>query len=125
MLRSLWELRGIPPPVLGFLLLFLIPSVPVRAIELLRDGHTDKAYVFEATGSEITATVDAAEATAKATDWATRFYGDLLHIEKCEFRDKPTRFWSITFARSDGKEKIYAIVLPDGTIVQPHILTKS
>jgi hypothetical protein len=106
------------------LLLFLIPSIPVQAMELLRDQHESEEYVFEADQTEMTATVDAAGATVRATDWATHSYKDLLHIENCEFRDKPTRFWLITFARSNG-EKVYAAVLPDGTIVEPHTLTRS
>ena len=69
-------------------------------MELLRDRHTDKEYVFEADQSETTATVDAAEVTARATDWAIHFYKDLVHIENCEFRDKPPRFWLVTFVRS-------------------------
>jgi predicted pyridoxine 5'-phosphate oxidase superfamily flavin-nucleotide-binding protein len=64
------------------------------------------------TESETAATVDAAEITARATDWATHFYKDLLHIENSEFRDRPPRFWLTTFVRSNG-EKVYAAVLPD------------
>jgi hypothetical protein len=54
--------------------------------------------VFETDETEVAATVDAAGATVRATDWATHFYEDLLHIVDCEFRNKPTRFWLITFA---------------------------
>jgi hypothetical protein len=89
--------------MLRFLLPFLIPSIPVQAVELLRDRHADKEYVFEADQSETAATVDAAELTARATDWATRFYKDLLHIENCEFLHKPPRFWLLTFVRSNGE----------------------
>ena len=108
--------------MLRLLLLFLIQSIPVQAVEILRDRHAGEEYVFEAIQSEVTATVDAAGATAIATDWATHFYGDLLNIESCEFRDKPTRFWLITFARSNGNEEVYAVVLPNGSIVEPHTL---
>jgi hypothetical protein len=106
-----------------FLLLCLIPPIPVQAVELLRDRHSDEEYVFEAYQSEA-ATVDAAEVTARATDWPTHFYKDLVHIENCEFRDNPPRFWLISFVRSNG-EKVYAAVLPDGTIVEPHALRRS
>jgi hypothetical protein len=58
-------------------LLLLIPPIPVHAVELLRDRHADEEYVFEADQSETAATVDAAEVTARATDWATHFYKDL------------------------------------------------
>jgi hypothetical protein len=110
--------------MLRFLLLFLVPPIPVHAVELLRDRHADEEYVFEADRSETAATVDAAEVTAHATDWTTHFYKDLLYIENCEFRHKPPRFWLVTFVRSNG-EKFYAAVLPDGTIVEPHTLRRS
>jgi hypothetical protein len=106
--------------MLRLLLLFLIPSVPVQAVELLRDQHESEEYVFEAEQTDMTATVDAAGATAIATDWATHFYDDLLGIERCEFRNRPIRFWLVTFARSSGSEKVYAVVLPNGTVVEPH-----
>jgi hypothetical protein len=111
--------------MLRLLLLFLIPSIPVQAVELLRDRHAGEEYVFESGQSEITATVDAAGATLRPTDWAIHFYEDLLHIVDCEFRNKPTRFWLITFTRSDSKEKVYAVVLPNGTVVEPHTLRRS
>jgi len=101
-------------------LLFLIQSIPVQAVEVLRDRHAGEEYVFEAIQSEVTATVDAAGANAIAADWATHFYGDLLGVESCEFRNKPIRFWLISFAQSNRSEKVYAVVLPDGVIVEPH-----
>jgi hypothetical protein len=51
----------------------LIPSIPVQAVELLRDRHASEEYVFETDQTELKATVDAARATVRATDWATRF----------------------------------------------------
>jgi hypothetical protein len=106
--------------MLRFLLRFLIPPIPVQAGELLRDRHAEKEYIFEADQSETAATVDAAEVTARATDWATHFYKDLLHTENCEFWHKPPRFWLIAFVRSDH-EKVYAAVLPDGAIVETEL----
>jgi hypothetical protein len=38
--------------MLRFLLLFLIPPIPVQAVELMRDRHADKEYVFEADQSD-------------------------------------------------------------------------
>jgi hypothetical protein len=111
--------------MLWLVLLFLIPSVPVQAVELLRDRHAGEEYVFEAIQSEITATVDAAGATKRATDWATHFYGDLLGVEMCEFRNKPIRFWLVSFIRSGSNEKVYAIVLPNGSVVEPHTMRRS
>jgi hypothetical protein len=100
---------------------FLIPSVPVQTVELLRDRHGSEEYVFEANQSEITATVDAAGATVIASNWATHFYGDLLSVENCQFRHRPIRFRLISFARSSGDEELYAIVLPNGTVLPARI----
>src|SRR4029077_3261925 len=111
--------------MLRLLLLFLIPSVPVQAVELLRDWHGSEEYVFEAEQTEITATVDATGATIRATEWAVHFYEDLLHVENCEFRNRPIRFWLVSFIRSGGSEKVYAVVLPNGTVVEPHTLWRS
>src|ERR1700757_2613610 len=69
------------------LLLFLIPSVPVQAMELLRDRHGSEEYVFETDQTDVTATIDAAAASTRATNWAVHFYEDL--VEHCEFRNKP------------------------------------
>ena len=98
--------------MLRLLLLFLIPSLLVQAVELLRDRHGSEEYVFEADQTEMTATIDAAGATIRATDWAVHFYEDLLHVENCEFRNRPIRFWLVSFIRSGGNEKVYAVVLP-------------
>jgi hypothetical protein len=111
--------------MLRFLLLFLIPPIPVQAVELLRDQHGSEEYVFEADQTEMTATVDSAGATIRATNWAVHFYEDLLHVENCEFRNRPIRFWLVSFVRSGGREKVYAVVLPNGTVVEPHTLRRS
>ena len=63
--------------MLRLLLLFLIASIPVQAVELLRDRHGSEEYIFEVDQTEMTAAVDAAAATVRATDWATHFYEDL------------------------------------------------
>jgi hypothetical protein len=52
--------------------------------------------------------------TIRATDWAVHFYEDPLHVENCEFRNRPIRFWLVSFVPSNDNEKVYAVVLPDG-----------
>jgi hypothetical protein len=111
--------------VLRIFLFLLVSSVSVRATELLRDHHPKNDYVFEVDPSEIPATIEGGQTTARAIEWAARFYGELLAVEGCEFRAKPTRFWLITFAGPRGSEKVYAVVLPDGSIVEPRILIRS
>jgi hypothetical protein len=100
-------------------------SISAQAAQLLRDDHEDEDYVFEADVSEIPATISQAHAAQNATAWAIRFYGDLfLQAKGTQFLIKPTRFWLISFSRSNGKGTVYGIVLPDGTVVEPRILTK-
>lgn len=111
--------------MLRLLLIFLIPSMPAQAVELLRDRHGSEEYVFEADQTEMTATVDAAGAAIRATDWAVHFYEDLLHVENCQFRNRPIRFWLVSFIRSGGNEKVYAVVLPNGTVVELRPLRRS
>jgi hypothetical protein len=111
--------------MLRLLLIFLIPSVPVQAVELLPDRRGIEEYVFEADQTEMTAIVDPAGATIRATDRAVHFYEDLLHVENCEFRNRPIRFWLVSFARFGGSEKVYAVVLPNGTVVKPHTFRRS
>src|SRR5258708_12930910 len=48
-------------------------SIAVQAVEILRDRHAGEEYVFEAVQSEITATVDAAGATAIAARFRLSF----------------------------------------------------
>jgi hypothetical protein len=59
--------------------------MPVQAVELLRDRHGSEEYVFEADPTEMTATVDAAEATIRATNWAVHFYKDLSTLKTVNF----------------------------------------
>jgi hypothetical protein len=59
--------------MLRLLLLFLTLSIPVQAAELLRDRHGSEEYVFEADQTEMIATVDAAGATVRATEWPVHF----------------------------------------------------
>jgi hypothetical protein len=67
------------------LLLFLIPSVPVQAMELLRDRHGSEEYVFETDQTDVTATIDAAAASTRATNWAVHFYEDLSTLKTVNF----------------------------------------
>jgi len=36
-----------------------------------------------------------------------------------EIRINPLRFWLVTFKKAGTNEVFYAVVLPDGTIVEP------
>jgi len=56
-----------------------------------------------------------------AGDWAASFYDDdSLEFSNLEFRTEPLRFWLVTF-KTETDEEVYAVVLPDGTIVEPQV----
>jgi hypothetical protein len=72
------------------------------------------------------AIIEEDQAVVIATQWAMRFYDDaFLDIKNCEFRVAPIRFWLVTFTRLESKKKVYAVVLPDGTIVEPRTMERS
>ena len=55
-----------------------------------------------------------------ASEWAATFYqDDSLEIADVELRNEPIRFWLVTFKSTWTNEVFYAVVLPDGTIVEP------
>jgi hypothetical protein len=55
-----------------------------------------------------------------ASEWAATFYqDDSLEIADVELRNEPIRFWLVTFKSVWADEVFYAVVLPDGTIVEP------
>jgi hypothetical protein len=115
--------RFLPPFLAGLLALVMLN--PVRAVELFAfrdDSGCVLAFTVPDT-EPIPATVDQAGATQAALDWARRFYHledfDLLAVE---FETRPTRFWRVTFLVShDQTIHLYAVVLPDGRIVEPAV----
>jgi hypothetical protein len=100
----------------------LLFTLPARAHELLRDDHLDRFYVFESAAKDVIATINRDDVIKKANKWAARFYDDpFIQIERIEFLTAATRFWLVTFHHSDTGKVFYAVVLPDGTIVEPVI----
>jgi hypothetical protein len=59
--------------ILFCLLLFTLPA---GAIELFRDDHPRRSYVFESDAKEVTATINRDDVIKKANEWAARFYND-------------------------------------------------
>jgi hypothetical protein len=104
------------------LLCFLISISPARANELFRDDHLDRVYVFESDAKDVIATISRDDVIKKANKWAARFYNEpFIQFESIEFKTAPTRFWLVTFRHSDTGKTFYAVVLPDGTIVEPNV----
>jgi hypothetical protein len=56
------------------LLLLLICSGD--AAELLRDLHTDMAYIFESDAKSVAERISREDVLLRADEWATGFYGD-------------------------------------------------
>lgn len=72
----------------------------------------------------IAATVDRETAANIGLKWALQFYGvQDVNVEGIEFRAEPKRFWlvSLTANRGGGSATLYAVVLPDASIVEPTV----
>jgi hypothetical protein len=102
------------------LLLLLICSGD--AAELLRDIHTDTAYIFESDAKDVALRISREDALLRADGWATGFYGDaLLEFVTCQFKTRPIRHWLIAFRKAETGQEYFAVVLPDGSIVTPSV----
>ena len=92
-----------------------------KADVLFRDEAPGHLYVFESDRKDVEATVSRDRVIELASEWAADFYDDeSLEIEDIDLRIEPLRFWLITFKKPETDEEFYAVVLPDGAIVEPH-----
>ena len=107
-----------------FTLLIMSPARAAMDLFTCQDGG-GRVLVFTVPDTEpIPATVDQAGATQAALDWARRFYHrDDLDILAVEFKTHPVRFWRVTFLASQNGQtvRLYAVVLPDGRVVEPTV----
>ena len=102
------------------LIVLLLVVFSAKADVLFRDGRQGHGYIFESHQKDVEATVAQDKVLELASDWAASFYeDDSLEVADIEFRIEPLRFWLITFKKAGGDEALYAVVLPDGTIVEP------
>jgi hypothetical protein len=100
----------------------LLFTLPARATELFYDDHRDRSYIFESEAKDVVASISRDDAIKKANEWAARFYKDpFIQFERIEFRIEPMRFWFVRFRHSDTGKAFYALVLPDGAIVEPKV----
>jgi hypothetical protein len=110
----------------GLLLFLVFLTRPVCATQLLRDNHANCSYRFESDTKDRPATITEAIAVLRANEWAARFYNDpFLQFKSIEWLTNPTRFWLVTFTHSDTGKAFYAVVLPDGRIVEPMLENQS
>ena len=107
------------------ILLWTLVAITATAAEadLLSFQFHGKVLAFVVSvGDPITASVHENSVANLAVSWATRFYGvGNLNIDEIELRTGPTRFWLVRLSASDGsrRQALYAVVLPDGSIVEP------
>ena len=89
-----------------------------------KDGRKFE-YVFESSRQPSSGSITKEEATRIAANWMTTFY----HLqpgsfEYAEFYEKPLPHWLVCFANTASgsvQHLLFAVVLPDGKIVQPNV----
>jgi hypothetical protein len=102
------------------LIFLLLVVFSAKADVLFRDDRQGHGYIFESDQKGIEATVTQDEVLELASDWAASFYeDDSLEVADVEFRIEPLRFWLVTLKKVGTDEAFYAVVLPDGTVVEP------
>jgi hypothetical protein len=112
------------------ILMTLLLSVPVMAVELFRyrgaakDGGTLE-YVFKAGGQNSPNAITKEKAAEIAADFMTTFYhAQVGALETQEFRTTPVPFWLVCFSdavKGPIKNMFFVVLLPDGTIVVPRV----
>jgi hypothetical protein len=114
----------------SILLSFLL-AAPTVSVELFRyrgaarDGGTLE-YVFETDESNVAKTATKEKAAEIAADFMTAFYHiQIGALETQEFRTQPVPFWLISFSdttQGPMKQIFFAVLLPDGRIVEPRVV---
>jgi hypothetical protein len=94
-------------------------------VDLFSFGYDGKILAFAVPNSDpVPATIKDSEAETIALNWVVHFYGAQdVNFDGVELRTKPTRFWLVRLASNCGPMHLmlYAVVLPDGSIVAPTI----
>ncbi len=104
----------------GILILLLLIVCSAKAEVLFHDSRHGYTYRFESNQKSIEVTITRQEMVVLALNWATKFYWDeSLEVGGLEFEFEPLQFWLVTFKKAGTDEALYAVVLPDGKIVEP------
>ena len=115
---------------LATILITLLLAVPAMSVELFRYqylGEDGQKYecVYETDNPSGAKTVREEKAEIIAAEWITIFYHVRIGaIVRTEFHTKPIPYWLFRFSgtiRGPVKRMLFAIVLPDGTVVQPTV----
>jgi hypothetical protein len=116
--------RGRGELVALFWILLFSPAA-VSAVDLFSFGYDGKILGFAVPNSDpVAATVKDSEAETIALNLAVRFYGAQdVNFDGGALRIQPARFWLVRLASNFGPAHLmlYAVVLPDGSIVVPTI----
>ena len=111
----------------------LLVRVLAGAEELFRfrfqtKGGRQCQYVFESSADPSPRSITGEEATRIAANWMTTFYHlQPGRFEYAEFYEKPLPHWLVCFgntASGSVQHLLFAVVLPDGKIVQPNVLER-
>ena len=101
-------------------IILLLAVCSANADALFRNEHKGRTYRFESDAGDVPPTLARQEVVERAIYWATRFYRDnSLEFVNLAFKTQPIRFWLVTFKKAGTDETFYAVLLPDGTIVEP------
>jgi hypothetical protein len=109
----------------GFAALLALHAADAALV--FQDRHTDSSgtqivYSFETNSQETASPVDQTQATKIATSWAAKYYKLWApSVVSVQTRSMPIRFWLIQLSASIAgkRETFYAVVLPNGLIVEP------
>jgi hypothetical protein len=104
----------------GILILLLLIVCSAKAEVLFHDSGHGYKYRFESNQKSIEGKITRQEIVVLALNWAIKFYRDeSLEVGGLEFQFEPLQFWLVTFKKAGTDEALYAVVLPDGKIVEP------
>ena len=123
-------LRVASRPFAAAVLCGLLVPVFAGAGELFRyslptkDGRKFE-YVFESSAEPPPRSITREQAARISANWMTTFYHlQLGSFEYAEFYEKPLPHWLVCFANTASgpiQHLLFAVVLPDGQIVQPTV----
>ena len=120
-------------PFIAVVLCGLLMPVFANAGELFRcrlptkDGRKLE-YLFESSAQPAPRSITREQAARLSANWMTTFYYlQLGSFEYAEFYEKPLPHWLVCFANTASgpiQHLVFAVVLPDGQIVQPAVSAK-
>jgi hypothetical protein len=114
----------------SILSIIVMLATPAFAVELFRyrgaakDGGTLE-YVVESDGTDGTKTVPKEKVAEIAVEFMSSFYHlQIGALETQELRTNPVPFWLVCFSDTVTgplRQLWFAVVLPDGTVVEPSV----